>query len=214
MSTEQPATGYQFSTQWFNDALKGVWGEFLAQLKPSRVLEIGSFEGASACFVIQQIGAVRPLELHCVDTWQGGLEHQPGQTAAADMNRVEHRFHLNVNTAVAATKFPVRLEVHKARSDQAMPRLLCEKGAGYFDLAYVDGSHQAADVLWDALLAFKLLRVGGILVLDDYLWPGSAHHDVLLAPKIAIDAFTTVHSSKLRILSAPLYQLYVMKTAD
>jgi predicted O-methyltransferase YrrM len=104
--------------------------------------------------------------------------------------------------------------VHRARSDRALPKLLCDKGAGYFDMVYVDGSHQAADVLWDALLAFKLLRVGGLMVLDDYLWPGDSRHDVLMAPKIAIDAFTTVHSSKVRILSAPLYQLYVLKTED
>jgi predicted O-methyltransferase YrrM len=214
MSVDISSSPYQFSTLWFNDAVKGIWRELLLQLQPSRVLEIGSFEGASACFVIQQVGAERTLEMHCVDTWQGGDEHQPGAAAAADMKQVEDRFRSNVNMAVASARCPVRLEVHRARSDRALPKLLCDKGAGYFDMVYVDGSHQAADVLWDALLAFKLLRVGGLMVLDDYLWPGDSRHDVLMAPKIAIDAFTTVHSSKVRILSAPLYQLYVLKTED
>jgi predicted O-methyltransferase YrrM len=212
MSVDVSSPPYQFSNLWFNDAVKGIWRELLLQLEPSRVLEIGSFEGASASFVIQQVGTQRALELHCVDTWQGGEEHQPGSAAAADMKQVEGRFRSNVNMAMASVRFPVRLEVHRARSDAALPKLLCDKGPGYFDMVYVDGSHQAADVLWDALLAFKLLRVGGLMVLDDYLWPGHSRHDVLMAPKIAIDAFTTVHASKVRILSAPLYQLYVVKT--
>jgi cephalosporin hydroxylase len=71
MSVDISSSPYQFSTLWFNDAVKGIWRELLLQLQPSRVLEIGSFEGASACFVIQQVGAERTLEMHCVDTWQG-----------------------------------------------------------------------------------------------------------------------------------------------
>ena len=214
MSTEAPLAGYQFSNDWFNDALKSVWRELLAQLAPSTVLEIGSFEGASTCFLIQQIATSRPLELHCIDTWQGGREHQPGSPAAVDMKQVEGRFQANVNTAVRSSRYPVRVEVHRARSAEALPKLLCDQGAGRFDLVYVDGSHQAADVLWDAVLALKLLRVGGVIVFDDYLWSGDPQNDLLMAPKIAIDAFTTVYASKVRILSAPLYQLYVVKTAD
>lgn len=214
MTPEAQVAGYQFSNDWFNDAVKGVWRELLAQLAPSRVLEIGSFEGASACFLIQQIADERPLELHCIDTWQGGREHQPGSPAAVDMKLVESRFQSNVNTAVRSSRFPVRVEVHRARSVEALPKLLCDQGAGRFDMVYVDGSHQAADVLWDAVLSFKLLRVGGVIVFDDYLWSGGPPHDLLMAPKIAIDAFTTVYASKVRILSAPLYQLYVVKTAD
>lgn len=213
-SPETPLAGYQFSNHWFNDAVKGVWRDLLVQLAPSRVLEIGSFEGASACFLIQQIADARPLELHCIDTWQGGREHQTGSPAAADMKLVESRFQSNVNTAVRSSRYPVRVEVHRARSSEALPKLLCEQGAGRFDMVYVDGSHQAADVLWDAVLAFRLLRVGGVIVFDDYLWSGDPTHDLLMAPKIAIDAFTTVYGSKVRILSAPLYQLYVVKTAN
>ena len=48
----------------------------------------------------------------------------------------------------------------------------CTNGA--IDFIYVDGSHQAHDVLCDAILSFKLLRVGGIVCFDDYLWGRSA----------------------------------------
>lgn len=176
--------------------------------------EIGTFEGASACFLVQQVASARPMELHCVDTWQGGLEHQPESDTAVDMEQVEARFRSNVGIAMRSARHPVQAHVHKARSDLALPRLLCNLGGGYFDMVYVDGSHQAADVLWDSVLGFKLLRVGGIMIFDDCLWPGHPDHNVFMAPKIAIDAFTTVHASKVRILSVPPYQIYLQKTAD
>ncbi len=70
--------------------------------------------------------------------------------------------------------------------------------------------------LADAVLAFKLLKVGGHLVFDDYVWAEELPYgqDPIRCPKPAIDAFTTLYCRKLKILEAPLYQLYVRKTAD
>jgi predicted O-methyltransferase YrrM len=78
----------------------------------------------------------------------------------------------------------------------------------------VDASHQAADVLADAVLAFQLLKPGGVIAFDDYIWspmrPGT--ENPLMLPKVAIDAFTTIYSQNLRILpNLPLYQLYIQK---
>lgn len=207
-------SAYQFSNNWFNNSIKAVWSDLLGQLAPSRVLEIGSFEGASTCFLIEQISAQRTLELHCVDTWKGGLEHQSNGSAAADMTQVEQRFRTNIGLALSAAARAVSVRVHKDRSDRALMRLMVEVGPNYFDMVYVDGSHEAPDVLFDAIASFKLLRLGGLLVFDDYLWSGQACPDLLKSPKIAIDAFTSVHASKIRMVTAPLYQVYVVKTAD
>jgi hypothetical protein len=58
-----------------------------------------------------------------------------------------------------------------------------------------------------------LLRKGGVIAFDDYLWsenlPGGP--DVLRMPKTAIDAFVNLHIRQLRVVMAPLYQLYVEK---
>jgi hypothetical protein len=97
-----------------------------------------------------------------------------------------------------------------------LARLLTEGKAGYFDFSYVDGSHQAPDVICDAILAFKLLRVGGVMAFDDYLWAENLPTgiDPIRCPKPAIDAFTNLYCRKVRILQAPLYQLYMQKVAD
>jgi predicted O-methyltransferase YrrM len=86
----------------------------------------------------------------------------------------------------------------------------------YFDFIYIDGSHQAPDVLVDAILSFKLLRVGGLIVFDDYLWSekGVADRDPLQCPKPAIDSFLNIFFRKVNIISAPLYQIYAQKISD
>lgn len=201
-----------FTTDWFTQN-ETVWNRILPRTRARRFLEIGSYEGASACWLIRTFARLHPIEIHCVDTWQGGVEHQSQGTHAADMPAVEARFQRNVALSIEEAPNAVTLEVHKSRSDLALARLLADGRAGYFDFAYIDGSHQATDVLCDAVLAFRLLRNGGLMVFDDYLWsePLAAGPDPLRCPKPAIDAFVNLHFRQLRVLPAPLTQLFVVK---
>lgn len=105
---------------------------------------------------------------------------------------------------------------HKGSSDIELAKLLADGKQGYFDFIYVDGSHQAPDVLCDAILSFRLLKTNGVIAFDDYLWAETLPTgvDPIRCPKPAIDAFTNIYCRKLRILTAPLYQLYIQKTGD
>ncbi|KAA6422123.1 MAG: hypothetical protein FRX49_07874 [Trebouxia sp. A1-2] len=58
-----------------------------------------------------------------------------------------------------------------------------------FDIVYIDGSHYPQDVLTDAVMAWKLLNEGGIMILDDYEWHQVTQVPVEHTPKKAIDAF-------------------------
>jgi len=68
----------------------------------------------------------------------------------------------------------------------------------------------------DAVLSFQLLRVGGVIAFDDYLWSEDLPNgkDPLRCPKLAIDSFVNVFTRKVDIVSAPLNQLYVVKRTD
>jgi predicted O-methyltransferase YrrM len=208
---DQNAAQYQFTNSWFAGQAKGVWDQLIPAINPTRILEIGSYEGASAAYLISVLGQHHPLELHCVDTWEGGVEHH-----GTDMSAVEARFRHNVGLAMSSVPHPVELVTHKGYSDARLAEMLVNGKAGYFDFAYVDGSHQAPDVLCDAVLAFKLLRVGGILVFDDYLWSegDKQHRDPIECPKMAIDAFLNINIRKVSFVTAPLAQIYVQKVAD
>lgn len=208
---------YWFSNRWFETSARKAWDQLIPQIKPARALEVGSYEGASACYLIDAIARESPLELHCIDTWEGGIEHKPGGAfAEADMKSVEGRFHYNVQLAIDAVPNAVDLVVHKGPSDESLARLLAGGKRNHFDFIYIDGSHQAPDVLADAVLAFRLLRVGGLLAFDDYLWSEKLPYgkDPLRCPKPAIDAFVNLYFRRLNVLSAPLTQLYVTKLSD
>ena len=205
--------GHEFTNSWFDESARINWDQLIPSLAPRRALEIGSFEGASACYLLGYLGGSEGGELHCIDTWDGGIEHARGSAFEADMPTVEQRFWNNIAVSSRAAKHSVKVVAHKGHSDLQLANLLSSGRQGYFDFIYIDGSHQAPDVLSDAVLAFKLLRVGGIIAFDDYLWSSITPYgiDPLRCPKPAIDAFTNLYCRKLRILRQPLYQIYCEK---
>ena len=156
-----------------------------------------------------------PIEIHCVDTWHGGIEHKPGGMAPTDMNSVEARFQNNIQLSSRNANHPVNLNIHKEYSEDCLSKLIANGKKDYFDFVYVDGSHQAPDVLSDAVLGFKLLKVGGIMGFDDYLWHENLPYgkDPLRCPKPAIDSFVNLNFRKLSVISAS-YQFYIQKTSN
>lgn len=200
--------GYDFTQHWFSAGARAIWDQMLPLIDPSRVVEIGSYEGASACYLVEQLAGRHALELHCIDHWQGGREHE-----GTDMLAIEARFHHNLRRVLAQAEYPVALHVHKSASDMALAALLHDGKREYFDFVYIDGSHQATDVISDAVLGFKLLRPGGVMAFDDYLWhDGTAEgHDPRRRPKPAIDAFVNIHLGVLDILPTPNLQMFVRK---
>ena len=204
------AQSYNISQDWFSNHIP-AWDGILAQLKPRRVLEIGCYEGLSTTYIIEQCSAFGSLEVHCVDTWTGAVDLPPETMAG-----VEDRFDENIRLAIGRAAAPVSLQKIKRRSALALAAHIAS-GEARFDLIYIDGSHTAADVLIDAVLAFQLLRVGGVMIFDDYLWsmePASSV-DPLNMPKPAIDAFATIFLRKTRVLPGlPNAQCYVEKIAD
>jgi hypothetical protein len=207
---------YWFTNDWFEISARGAWDQLIPMVKPTKVLEVGSYEGASACYLITRVAQDAPLEIHCVDTWEGGIEHKPGGYAETDMKSVEGRFHYNVQLAIDSVPHAVDLVVHKDSSDSALARLLAGNKRNYFDFIYIDGSHQAPDVLTDAVLAFPLLRVGGVLAFDDYLWAEALPYgrDPLRCPKPAIDAFVNLNFRRLQVVPGPMKQFYARKMSD
>jgi predicted O-methyltransferase YrrM len=207
---------YNFSNLWFENYVKSSWDLLIPQLKPTCILEIGSYEGASTCYLIEKLATQNNVELHCIDTWLGGIENQEGGFAESNMFDVEKRFHHNIKIAKSRVSNNTRLIIHKNFSHLTLSKLITEGKLGYFDFIYVDGSHQAPDVLSDAILSFKLLKKNGVMVFDDYLWNESLSYgiDPIRSPKIAIDAFTNIYCRKIKIISAVLFQLYVQKIND
>jgi len=197
------ADEYQFTKDWFGWA-PPVWEQLIPMLPTNAersFLEIGSFEGRSMVWIVENM-MNRGDEIICVDTWEGGEEH-----GAEDMGTVEERFHHNC--AVARSKYAASVLPHKGTSVDYLGTALSEGEYKItFDFIYIDGSHIAKDVLTDACMAWPLLKTGGIMVFDDYLWGNP--RDVLHRPKAAIDAFTTLFAEELEIIHVG-YQAVIRK---
>lgn len=195
---------YEFtSTQdWFSFN-KPAWQNLfhLVLSKAPRVLEIGSWEGRSAVFLLTTLCATSG-EIVCID-------HFDLMGTAEGRERYRKLTH-----NLALTGRPAR--VLPQFSVPALYTLLQEEmnkdhEAG-FDWIYIDGSHRADDTLLDAELAWRLARPSCIFIFDDYNWSeqpfDSPHH-----PRRGIDAFLAVHKGEYERLSTnpEQYQMVLQK---
>ena len=196
-----------FSQDWFSRSIPS-WSHILTQLTKKtptlRILEVGVFEGRSTCWLLENFCKTPESTIVAIDSFQGGIEHKN-----MELGGLQKQFKDNI----ASVGSPAKVDVRAGFSLDQLCRLVAENTEP-FDFISVDASHQAADVLGDAVLSFQLLKRGGIIAFDDYIWspmrPGT--ENPLLLPKAAIDAFTTIYSQKLRIIpNLPLYQLYIQK---
>ena len=118
---------------------------YLANL---RILEIGSFEGYSANLFNKIF--FNP-EIYCVDPWMTYSEHP-----SLNFKKIEKNFDKNTK----------KINVKKFKMSSFD---FFKKNNKNYDLIYIDGSHKADDVFYDAMKSFKILKKGGILFFDDFL---------------------------------------------
>ncbi|MGO9769798.1 MAG: class I SAM-dependent methyltransferase [Roseiarcus sp.] len=137
----------EFTSDW-TSAHFDMWAKLLEPLRgrPVDILEVGSFEGRSAIFFLEYLPLSRIV---CIDRFES--ETDPGY---------DHRFRRNMR------RYGRRVESIQAESITALQSLL--PNSRRFDLIYIDGGHARDDVLIDSLLCWRLLRIRGILIWDDY----------------------------------------------
>jgi hypothetical protein len=137
--------------------------------QPLRLLEIGSWIGASALSFSQAIATYVPMggEITCVDPWEvynsdtdnakGGV--YGGMSAALQSD-------LAYNLFLHNTKCPPKnVRINHIRSHAA--NLYEKLNRNYFDIIYIDGSHYYDAVLKDIKGCAPLLKDQGFLCGDD-----------------------------------------------
>jgi hypothetical protein len=194
---------YKFTTDFFSGNIE-AWKRHLRRFahRPGlEFLEIGSFEGASACWLLNNILTGEGSRITCVDTFdfagQGSYYYQDG---GSESMSIEARFDFNIRQTGSAHK-QNKVIGYSQEALRALP-------FSTYSFIYIDGSHKAVNVLEDAVLAWPLLKKGGLLTFDDYEWEGDP--DPLNCPRVAIDAFLDVFETHYAMIHRG-YQVTVEK---
>jgi hypothetical protein len=174
---------YSFTTDWFSKHIP-VWEQvFAAYVGKSELeyLEVGVYEGMSALWMLDNVLTSDTAHLTGIDPFLGDYEQ---------------RFRENLELSGASEK----ATVIRGFSQLVLRDLTPDS----YDIIYIDGSHATKDVLEDAVLCWRLLRKGGILIFDDYLWVGLGFHcefdSAADYPKPAIDAFATCFKDEIEVM--------------
>jgi predicted O-methyltransferase YrrM len=192
-----------FTQTWF-DMNIDTWTRHLSSLKDTAInaLEVGCFEGRATTWLLDNILTHKDAKITCIDTFEGGIEH--GTIAKVDFEPIKERFNENIKEVKEKVNI---IEGYSLDCLRFISSPLHEEFEPY-DIVYIDGSHQAVDVLQDITLSWPLMKVGGIMILDDYMW--DAYPDPTLNPRLAIDSFLSVYNGKYELLHKE-YQVIVRK---
>lgn len=160
--------GYRFragTEGYFGD--KGIlWSTVLADYKGKpelRYLEVGLFEGQSAFWVIDNILTHPTSHLTGIDPF---FDTDSDGYALPAGEKYKDVFYSNLSASGAKE----RATIIEGFSQVELRKLPLNS----FDIIYIDGSHAKADVLEDAILSWRLLKEGGVLIFDDYYYTKAA----------------------------------------
>jgi len=192
---------YEFTQDWFSEKnpekVVLQFEEFLSEFKgkPCMFLEIGSFEGMSTIWMLENILTEERSQIFCIDAW------------AEWTGDAFVRFVSNINK----TGFRDKVRIVKGDSSEEL-RIFPND---YFDFIYVDGNHDEKAVMKDAIGSFRVLKKGGIIAFDDYLlgirYPNSHGSKAMNgSAKKAIDYFIETFKDELDVIHND-YQLWIRK---
>ena len=146
---------YQFSNSWFLDS--EIYSKLLLLVDPTKehhILEIGSYEGASACFFSDYLLSNPKSTLTCVDPFDIN-----DITSPLD-NNTKDRFLNNISLSENYKKITVH---QKYSCDFYRENNQC------YDIIYIDGYHLTDDITIDFTNCLSIIKNNGIIWMDDYL---------------------------------------------
>lgn len=145
-------------------------GEFLQQvitrIRPKTSLEIGLALGVSALYICEALREVGAERHWVIDPHQYGIADElVGETPTQLSAGWRGIGMFNLQQA----GFGDLVELRNQASDQALPKMDAE--GIKVDFAFIDGWHTFDYALLDFFYVDRMLRVGGVVVFDDTLYP-------------------------------------------
>ena len=150
---------YKYTQTWFlGSEIRKILLRFVENNKVNKILEIGCFEGLSACFFSDNIMDHEQSTLDCVDP------HFPTGTVKGitskciDQNTIK-LFKENTSNSKNSSK----ITYHNETSDDFF-----SKNQKKYNFIYIDGCHEDDYIIRDMENSFRCLEKDGIMWMDDY----------------------------------------------
>jgi glycosyltransferase involved in cell wall biosynthesis len=177
----------------FEEVLQGFVG------RGARILEIGTYAGTSLIGMLERLPDATAV---AVDRWKNYDENGLEILSAMEERGIEAVFWKNVKAA----GMEGRIVARKGDSVDVLMEMIEERGRGggeLFDFVYVDGSHKCIDCYTDMTLGWRLLKKGGVMGIDDYLYRQDRvmAGELLEFPMKGIDWFLEKRKGEYRVLS-------------
>lgn len=152
-----------------------AFAEVISKHKPKFIVEVGSWKGSSAITMANILAAQGGGKILCIDTWLGAIEFWENQD---DPERFQS---LKCKNGFPQVYFSFLANIcHAGHQNTIIPfPIHSSSGALWLmrqglepDMVYIDASHEEDDVYQDLMDFYHLLKRGGILLGDDWNWPG------------------------------------------
>ena len=189
--------------------------------KPTEILEVGTYAGLSLIEIVKRIPNSKAT---AVDRWESyedininliknqevlkvkELYKSANCLTSINQNKIEQIFNKNIKAAGLDNR------IQSVKGDSHAVLLDFVKNDKLFDFIYVDGSHKCLDVVTDLFLSWQLLRNGGIMAIDDYMYTLEADFNVniLEYPYHAVNAFLEKYKDNIIVLERG-YRIFIKK---
>jgi hypothetical protein len=178
-----------FTVDWTTSRLPN-WERYLVPLagKPLKAIEIGVFEGRSALWLLENVLVNPECLLILVDSYRYQKPRKPGnEISQSQLNAAKEK------AASVLGPYWSRCWWRQKFSEEVLPSLQ----PGSFDMIRVDGDHRPHSTLQDMVLSWRLLKTGGLLIVDDV--PSKQHrgHWKRSGPRRAFRAFRSCVSHEI-----------------
>ena len=161
---------------------------------PTKMIEIGTFEGLTSCHITDNYRYINPIKIWCIDP------HVLSNDLSESMNEIKNNFLHNINECENNL-----IEYVNEESWNGLLKLINKEVQVQF--IYVDGDHRSPFVLEDLVLAWRLLAPGGVILCDDINWvnskDGKNPESPSLAPRLAVESFIQCNWHRIRLIDLP-----------
>jgi len=194
-STKEYNKRYTFTQNWFTHKIP-VWTQTLKEFKGKSdvsYLEIGTFEGRSALWLLENILTSPTAKITIIDAFE---------------ENTFKTFTSNIKLSGEANKFKI-LSGFSTEKIKELP-------SNSIDFAYIDGSGKGIVMLSDLVNTWNLLKVDGIIICSRYALDKGLREALELQPNDpgpyeAIDAFLKLYKPYIKILVSEENQVIVRK---